>query len=92
LSRFLENTFAVRFHPLPTEDDQQPYEIKMDIDMLPRTFLILLRESMEENNNVVTYASHMEGISELNRIVENNEEFPVEELNEHATKSLFLLK
>ena len=91
LSGFVENTFAIRFHPLPTEDDQQPHVIKMDVpdDMLPRTFLILLRESMEENNNVITYASHVEGIEDMNRIIENNEEIEVEELNEAATESLY---
>ena len=90
LSGFVENTFAIRFHPLPTEDDQQPHVIKMDVpdDMLPRTFLILLRESMEDNNNVITYASHVEGIEDMNRIIENNEEIEVEELNEAATESL----
>ena len=87
----MENTFAIRFHPLPTEDDQQPHVIKMDVpdDMLPRTFLILLRESMEDNNNVITYASHVEGIEDMNRIIENNEEIEVEELNEAATESLY---
>ena len=88
---FVENTFAIRFHPLPTEDDQQPHVIKIDVpdDMLPRTFLILLRESMEDNNNVITYTSHVEGIEDMNRIIENNEEIQVEELNEAATESLY---
>jgi hypothetical protein len=89
---FLENTLAIRFHPLPTEDDQQPHVIKIDVpdDMLPRTFLILLRESMEDNkNNVITYTSHVEGIEDMNRIIENNEEIEVEELNEAATESLY---
>jgi hypothetical protein len=63
----------------------------MDVpdDMLPRTFLMLLRESMEENNNVITYTSHVEGIADMNRIIENNEEFEVEELNDIATESLY---
>ena len=91
LSGFLENTSAIQFHLLPTEYGQQPYVIKMDVpdDMLPRTFLILLRESMEENNNVVTYASHVEGIADMNRIIENKEEFEAEKLNDTSTESLY---
>jgi hypothetical protein len=91
LSGFLENTSAIQFHLLPTEYGQQPYVIKMDVpdDMLPRTCLILLRESMEENNNVVTYASHVEGIADMNRIIENKEEFEAEKLNDTSNESLY---
>ena len=44
---------------------------------------------MQENSNVINYTSHVEGIADMNRIIENNEEIEVEELNEAATESLY---
>ena len=38
---------------------------------------------------MVIYVSHVEGIQDMNRIIENNEEVDVVVLNEEATESFY---